>query len=118
MAITPDWVNAIAQVFAAIGTISGVLIVLFGSFLNRRKLSIHLQRENGSGRVYWHESSMSPSSTGGFSSSVLIYQLRTWVANDGRKEAKNCRVELTIGDLNQDTGLDSTSRGFRSPGVT
>ena len=108
MVITADWVNAIAQVFAATGTISAVLIILFGALRNRPKLSISLQREDGSGKAFWHESSLSPSSGGGFSSSVLIYQLRVWVANDGRKQAKNCRVKLTVTDGGDGSSVNST----------
>lgn len=93
-----EWVSAIAALIGAIGTVTAVLIVLFGPLARRPRLSIELQRngQQSSGGAYWHGTNFTPPSSGSVANSVVVQQIRVWVVNDGREVAKNCRVKLRI----------------------
>jgi hypothetical protein len=115
LSTSAEWLTALGTVAAAIGTIAAVLIVLFGPLFKKPKLSISLQCHEGTSNAYWHESKHSPGSPGAIANSVLMKQLRIWVANNGRKEAKNCRVKLRIiePDLNgKDSPMEFTLPAF------
>jgi hypothetical protein len=92
-----EWVNAIAALLAAAGTIGAVLIVLFGPLFKGPKLSVDIQHLEGSTTSYWHQTS-TPVPTGipGTVRTINFSQLRVWVSNNRRQVAKSCRVKLKI----------------------
>lgn len=113
--ISAEWVNAYATVAAAVGTVGAVLIVLFGPLLKGPKLSVDVQRLEGSVTTYWHRTSFAVPAGGQNVNTVEIAQLRIWVHNHGRQVAKNCRVKLKIvepGQGGRDAPVEFTLPAF------
>jgi hypothetical protein len=81
--------KSLADWLTAFGTV-GAVVVALKLFQGKPKLRITLQSLPGEKVAYWH------SRGGSGSQSYRFKQLRLWVWNDGRKEAKNCRVKLRI----------------------
>ena len=91
--LTPEWLSAI-------GTVAAVLVVLFReAFKGRPRLKILLQSQEGTGEPFWHSSvSMLPVENAPDPVYLEFSQLRVWVQNDGRVDAKDARVKLSITD--------------------
>ncbi|HEV2389434.1 MAG TPA: hypothetical protein VGS04_01800 [Nitrososphaerales archaeon] len=91
--LTPEWLSAI-------GTIGAVLIVLFReAFKAKPDLRILLQTQGGTERAFWHSSvSMLPVENAHDAVLFEFSQSRVWVKNEGRVDARDARVKLSIID--------------------
>ncbi len=79
--ILPEWLTAA-------GTIGATLVAL-GYLRRKPHLGIELQQQVPTLDAYWH-------ATSGIFLGIETKQLRVWVRNDGGREARNCRVKMTI----------------------